>query len=1276
MDFILQNETISAEEKSMLAKEVKKVGSDLEIALFKLERTEKVKRTTAILLEETIEELEQKRKAVEMQNRELEIESSLERVRTVAMGMRKKDDMLEVCSIISQQSEILGIKEIRNVQTAIIYEEKGTYLNYEYYAKHDKHLVTEVEYKNHKLQSMFANRMLQGAEELFYESMNGKEVQEWYEYQKTTNQFADSFLENAQSLNYYFYSLGPVALGISSYTPLSDEEINLFKRFRNVFDMAYRRFLDIEKAEFQARESQIELALERVRARTMAMVHSNELAETVAVMFEQFKALGEEPERMAIEIVNEKKHVFDIWATQHGGSQLSELVQISLDEPHVMKKMYKAWKEKTKSITIDLQGNELEEYFQFLKKSKLPVQRKIFGKRRVQNVATFSKGILTIITPEPRPQETIQLLERFAAVFDGTYTRFFDLQNAEAQAREGQIEGALERVRSTSLAMYSSMDLSKVVFVVFTELVKLDALLDRCLLLIVDPKKLDITWYLTGKEGLLSNNGFLVPDNTHPSHQAYLEGWRAKRKKWQYLLGGDEKQRWDAYGFSQTGLAQLPDFIKADMSSVEAIHLTISSDVFGCLIASSLSPLSEAHAAIVDRFTSVFNQAYTRFLDLQKAEAQAREAKIEAAMEKIRSCSMAMQKPEELIEVAEILRREMGQLGVEELETSSIYLVNEDNQTAKCWYAIKDVREGNSKLVSDEITIVFRETRVASMMWDFYTSAEEQGSIVMTGNNRKEWINYCAERSQILQGYYGTEIPARSYHLVKFNGGYLGAAAPDEISAESWEILKRATSVFSLAYTRFNDLQKSEINRLNAVRQASLDRVRAEIASMRTTSDLERIQPLIWNELKTLDVPFVRCGVFIMNDEMQLVQVHLSSPEGKSIAAFNMKYEATNQSEQIVRHWRNMKIFKDHMDEATFAEYTKTLVEQGAVGRDEKYVTENRPTDLYLHFLPFIQGMLYVGNNAPLKEEELQLVQNLADAFSTAYARYEDFNKLETAKLQIEKTLEDLKLTQAQLVQSEKMASLGELTAGIAHEIQNPLNFVNNFSEVSSELVDEMNEELDKGNVEDAKEIATDLKQNLEKITHHGKRAGDIVKGMLQHSRTSSGQKELTDLNVLADEYLRLAYHGLRAKDKSFNADFKTDLDPALPKVNVIPQDLGRVLLNLINNAFYAVQVEMQHAASLIQTPHKQPDYKPTVTVSTKKKENKIEISVKDNGNGIPEHIKEKIFQPFFTTKPTGQGTGLGLSLSYDIVKAHGGELKVETKEGEGCEFIIQLPNS
>ena len=276
---------------------------------------------------------------------------------------------------------------------------------------------------------------------------------------------------------------------------------------------------------------------------------------------------------------------------------------------------------------------------------------------------------------------------------------------------------------------------------------------------------------------------------------------------------------------------------------------------------------------------------------------------------------------------------------------------------------------------------------------------------------------------------------------------------------------------------------------------------------------------------------------------------------------------------------------------------------------------------------------------------------------------------IEETNVALQQSLEELNAAQAQLIQSEKMASLGELTAGIAHEIQNPLNFVNNFSEVSTELVDEMNDEIEKGNLEDAKQIAQDLKQNLEKINHHGKRAGDIVKGMLQHSRSSSGVKELTDINALADEYLRLAFHGLRAKDKTFNATLKTDFDGTIGNINIIPQDIGRVILNLITNAFYAASLHPEGGFS-------DPDYvhNPTVWVSTKKEGNKVLISVRDNGPGIPQKVLDKIFQPFFTTKPTGQGTGLGLSMSYDIVKAHGGEIKVDTQENEGTTFIITLP--
>ena len=267
---------------------------------------------------------------------------------------------------------------------------------------------------------------------------------------------------------------------------------------------------------------------------------------------------------------------------------------------------------------------------------------------------------------------------------------------------------------------------------------------------------------------------------------------------------------------------------------------------------------------------------------------------------------------------------------------------------------------------------------------------------------------------------------------------------------------------------------------------------------------------------------------------------------------------------------------------------------------------------------------------------------------------------------EMEKAYHELKTTQTQLIQSEKMASLGELTAGIAHEIQNPLNFVTNFSEVNKELLVEMKDELAKGNFNNAKTIANDVIENQEKINHHGKRADAIVKGMLQHSKSGIGVKEPTDINALADEYLRLAYHGLKARDKSFNAKLETDFDLNIRKVDMVPQDIGRVLLNLINNAFYAVTEKK------VQSPD---GFEPTVSVKTLKTGDKIEISVKDNGKGIPQRILDKIFQPFFTTKPTGQGTGLGLSLSYDIVKAHGGEMKVETKEGGGSEFIIRLPS-
>jgi signal transduction histidine kinase len=303
------------------------------------------------------------------------------------------------------------------------------------------------------------------------------------------------------------------------------------------------------------------------------------------------------------------------------------------------------------------------------------------------------------------------------------------------------------------------------------------------------------------------------------------------------------------------------------------------------------------------------------------------------------------------------------------------------------------------------------------------------------------------------------------------------------------------------------------------------------------------------------------------------------------------------------------------------------------------------------------------------------LISGLAVFLLVAFILYRNNRQKQKANKVLEATLRDLKTTQAQLIQAEKMASLGELTAGIAHEIQNPLNFVNNFSDVNKELIEEADLEMKQGNVPKARSILSNIKENEEKIIRHGQRAEAIVKGMLQHSHSNAGQKELRDLNALADEYLRLSYHNVRAKDKSFNPKIETVFDSTVGKIEMVPQDIGRVIVNLVNNAFYAVSAKASDYATA--SPDKssaESHYEPTVTLTTAKHDGKVEIKVIDNGNGMSQKILDKIFQPFFTTKPTGQGTGLGLSLAYDIVKAHGGEIKVKSNEGEGSEFIIQLP--
>jgi signal transduction histidine kinase/tetratricopeptide (TPR) repeat protein len=396
-------------------------------------------------------------------------------------------------------------------------------------------------------------------------------------------------------------------------------------------------------------------------------------------------------------------------------------------------------------------------------------------------------------------------------------------------------------------------------------------------------------------------------------------------------------------------------------------------------------------------------------------------------------------------------------------------------------------------------------------------------------------------------------------------------------------------------------------------------------------------------------------GIGIYNDALKRIEFPATYENGKALPSYSNS------------------IYEENRFGALCFTSGKEII-MGDLGTEYQNFIQNIPTPkegsqaVSLIYLPLkikerILGVITVQSfekNA-YSDYHLFMLRNIAIYTAIALENAEAYEKLN-------QTLTSLKKTQTQLIQAEKMASLGELTAGIAHEIQNPLNFVNNFSEVNAELIEEMEQEIDKGNFKEVKEITQVIKENAQKINHHGKRADAIVKGMLQHSRSSSGQKELTDINILADEYLRLSYHGLRAKDKSFNATFKTDFDEKIQKVNVVPQDIGRVILNLLTNAFYSVTEKKKQLNG---------GYEPTVSVSTRMVADKIEMKVKDNGVGIPQKVLDKIYQPFFTTKPGGQGTGLGLSLSYEIItKGHGGEMLVDTKEGEFAEFTILIPTS
>jgi signal transduction histidine kinase len=1220
--------------------------------------------------------------AVEKLKRQARIEAALDRVLTLAMGLKRSSALAEIVGVFQQELNKLKF----NLDNCVVWIIDGAIPAANVWlapvGRNKFPQPAHFEFLGLPYFKQLLNAWKQRKSTWVYE-LKGQE-KKTLDHQLITKtdlvHLPDNVKKKLMATDHAFVSISFYNYGglhVSTTDPLSKEQLNILNRFSKAFDLCYTRLKDLEKAEAQALEAQIEAALEKVRSRSLAMQSPGELQEVVNILFEKLKELNIGLDTANINAWKPNSKDITIWAAEstqpYDLSYFGHIVQADVWNSYERgdETFSKAYSRQEKDSLMKM----LFEQSGFRDMAAERKQYFLNAKGYAVSFA-FSKNVsLSIFNLEGSPfsaQATAVLL-RFARVFEQAYIRFQDLQKSEAAAREAEIQLSLERVRAAAMAMRKSTDVIQVMTILVEQLIQLGFKVDSC------------NFNTSGYEGdwhlWLYSAGFIyaeqvhIPEFDHPYFRKTKELHRRRMTEPDFDFDVSSFTKEEKDGFLDHVYSNT---IAGRLISEERKKFTYDGVGFDWSVAFSKNTAvtaanysgiryTEEQNQILRRFCNAFEQSYRRFLDLQKAETQAREAQTEAALERVRGKAMAMHSTADLTATVSTIFIELRNLGIKPLRFG-LGIIERDTRNAALYSASVSDDGGDLQLLG---WVVLDDHPILKKIYDGWVTRTDGYFPVLKGDELKTYYEKLRPGFKTPDWHADYEQYGQFYY---FEEGSLYAWSEKPIVNSEIPIFKRFTSVLALTYKRYNDLQLSEANARNAVRRSSIDRVRAEIASMRTTGDLERITPLIWNELTKLGVPFIRCGVFIMDNRSEIIHTFLSTPDGKAIGSFNLSYTTPGNIQQALSHWKKNEVYIDHWTEEVFRQFADTLVRQGALTSPDQYLSTIPHGGFYLHFLPFPQGMLYVGNTDELQKDHLQLIQAVTDAFSEAYTRYEDFAKLEAAKQQVDKTLADLKLTQNQLVQSEKMASLGELTAGIAHEIQNPLNFVNNFSEVSNELIDEMVEEVNKGNFDEAKAIAIDVKNNLDKINHHGKRADGIVKNMLQHSQSGSGQKELTDINQLCDEYIRLSYHGLRAKDKSFNAKIETYFDPTLDKINVIPQEIGRVILNLVNNAFYAANEKRNNNI---------PGFEPKISVTTKKHmarmddpvgRGKIEISVRDNGTGIPQKVLDKIFQPFFTTKPTGQGTGLGLSLSYDIVKVHNGELKVETKEGQGSKFDVLLP--
>ena len=962
-----------------------------------------------------IEELEklvsEKTEDLVKKNKELEIEASLERVRAVAMSMNKSDDLLSICEVSFKEFQKLGFNNLRNAIIHIPNDEQKYFNDYDY-SELTGGAITKIKYGSHPIVDEYLKK-IRSAEDAYFEVViNEDQLAEWKDFRKKSGQQDDPRLDDATALYYYLFSIGIGDIGISTFRPIDDSQKKILKRFRNVFDLAYRRYNDIALAEAQARESQIELALERVRARTMAMQKSDELQEAAALLFMQVKSLGVPAFSCGFNIWEKGDKTFNAFMTGYENT-IEPALNLPFNEDPNFKRFDESRRKGENFYVLEMRDEAMQKHYQYLKRT-VPVFKEAFDKiqragltlpeTQIHHIANFSHGNLMFITLEPCP-EAHDIFKRFGNVFEQTYTRFLDLQKAESQAREAQIEASLERLRAKAMSMQKSDELHEVLAVLCEQFDILGILPMSTHMTILDIENNKFTFRETGKFGNRSFGEHTFALDAMDTWKDMVESWRSREPFSINRLHFPKEslpQVWDVFHKS---FASMPEDSRITPDDYpDGIYHTAGKNPFGYVGMNQVRPATAEEEQIVIKFASEFGRAYQRFLDLQKAEAQAREAQIEAELERVRSRTMAMHTPNELGEVVTVIVEKLKNLGVV-LDANGVVLCTyfHESKDVLHWIVSPDFSFTGSYLLPYFDHAIFNDA------WESKESGVDYFSKAYSKKEKDSFFEYAFEHSDYrhFPDDFKSWVFQNNQHILSFawqkNSAILIPSHTGVVpSANEIEILKRFARVFEQAYTRFLDLQKAEAQAREAQIELSLERIRAQVTAMRESSELLDI-------VVTMRSEFVALGheahyFWHMRWLPDKYDKAMTSGDGTRIGMVMTLPRHIHGDVKLVADWEKSDestlVFA--MDVDTAVEYVEKMITLG----DFQQVDPQAPTlDDIRHIggLTFIMartthgeiGFSLPGTVPNPPAEAVATLARFAAVFDLAYRRFEDLREAE-----------------------------------------------------------------------------------------------------------------------------------------------------------------------------------------------------------------------------------------------------------------------------------------